>query len=239
MEKTIQRTNRERDQYVQNLVNQVRSTRIHSPPPLNTGHHDHELRKGSSSLVETLLSMQESEPDFYSDEVIKTILIVSIYVSISVPSMMLLAGTTGASLALEWAMSLLLNHSEAMRKLKAEIDNQVGHERLINESDLPKLPYVKCVMNKALRLYPPLSLILPHSSSESFTVGGYEIWAPHRNPNVWEDPDEFKPERFEEAALDGPHCSKFAPFGMGKHSHIIRQKWNVRRIGSFEPIRRT
>ncbi|KAJ4839676.1 hypothetical protein Tsubulata_019208 [Turnera subulata] len=64
---------------VQNLVDQVRSSRIHSPPPLNTGHHDHELRKGSS-LVETLLSMQESEPDCYSYEVIKTILIVSIYI---------------------------------------------------------------------------------------------------------------------------------------------------------------
>ncbi|KAJ4848522.1 hypothetical protein Tsubulata_014456 [Turnera subulata] len=141
---------------------------------------------------------------------------------------MLLAGTAGASLALEWAMSLLLNHSEAMRKLKAKIDNQVGHEHLINESDLPKLPYLKCVMNKALRLYPPLSLILPHSSSESITVGGYVIlastvvmanlWALHKNPNVWEDLDDFKLERFEEAALDGPQYSKFAPFGMGRRS---------------------
>ncbi|KAJ4839674.1 hypothetical protein Tsubulata_019204, partial [Turnera subulata] len=51
MEKTIQRTNRERDQYVQNLVDQVRSSRIHSPPPLNTGHHDHELWKGSSLMM--------------------------------------------------------------------------------------------------------------------------------------------------------------------------------------------
>ncbi|KAJ4848519.1 hypothetical protein Tsubulata_014448, partial [Turnera subulata] len=193
MEKAFQRTHRVRDQYVQNLVDQVRSRRIHSPPPLNcTGSHDQELRKGSPSLVDTFLSMQESKPDFYSDEVIKTILI-----------MMLVAGTGVPTFTLEWAMSLLLNHPEAMRKLKAEIDNQVGHERLINESDLPKLPYLKCVMNEALRLYPTLPLMNPHFSSEPFTVGGYDIpvgtvvmanlWALHRNLNVWEDPDEFNP----------------------------------------------
>ncbi|KAJ4839677.1 hypothetical protein Tsubulata_019210 [Turnera subulata] len=44
------------------------------------------------------------------------------------------------------------------------------------------------------------------------------LWALHRNPNAWEDRDEFRPERFEEAALDGPNCSKFAPFGMGRRS---------------------
>ncbi|KAJ4848521.1 hypothetical protein Tsubulata_014453 [Turnera subulata] len=217
MEKAFQRTHRVRDQYVQNLVDQVRSRRIHSPPLNCTGSHDQELRKGSPSLVDTFLSKQESEPDFYSDEVIKTILI-----------MMLVAGTGVPTFTLEWAMSLLLNHPEAMRKLKAEIDNQVGHERLINESDLPKLPYLKCVLNEALRLYPTLPLMNPHFSSEPFTVGGYDIpagtvvmanlWALHRNPTVWEDPDEFKPERFEEAALDGHKCSKFAPFGMGRRS---------------------
>ncbi|KAJ4830624.1 hypothetical protein Tsubulata_039365 [Turnera subulata] len=141
---------------------------------------------------------------------------------------MLVAGAGASALTLEWAMSLLLTHPEAMRKLRAEIDSQVGDDqRLTNESDLPKLPYLKCVINETLRLYPVLSLMLPHSSSRACTVGGFEVpagtvlmanlWAMHRDPKVWEDPDEFRPERIE-AALNEPKCSKFAPIGIGRRS---------------------
>ncbi|KAJ4822917.1 hypothetical protein Tsubulata_017657 [Turnera subulata] len=141
--------------------------------------------------------------------------------------MMMLAGAGTSTFVLEWAMSLLLNHPDAMRKVRAEIDEQVGHERLVNESDLPKLPYLKCVINETLRLYPILPVLLPHFSSQSCTVGGFEIpagtilmaniWAMHRDPKVWEEPGEFKPERFE-AASQEPRSSKFAPFGMGRRA---------------------
>ncbi|KAJ4839302.1 hypothetical protein Tsubulata_021904 [Turnera subulata] len=111
--------------------------------------------------------------------------------------MMPVAGTETSAITLEWAISLLLNHPAAMQKVKAEIDTQVGHERLVNESDLSKLPYLKCVVNETLRLYPPSPILLPHYSSEPCTVGGFKIpqgtmlivnaLAMQRDPKVWEE----------------------------------------------------
>lgn len=141
--------------------------------------------------------------------------------------MMLVAGTETSAVTLEWAMSLLLNHPEALQKVKAEIDDQVGHGRLLNDLDIVKLPYLRCVINETLRLYPPAPLLIPHFSSEICTVGGYEIpqgtmlmvnvWAMHRDPKIWEDPDNFRPERFE-SGLGERGGFKFVPFGMGRRA---------------------
>ena len=124
-------------------------------------------------------------------------------------------------------MSLLLNHPEAMQKVKAEIDSHVGQGCLLDESDLVKLPYLRCVINETLRLYPPAPLLLPHYSTEDCIVGGYNIprgtmlvvnaWAMHRDPKVWEEPTKFKPERFEENLSDREGF-KYIPFGMGRRT---------------------
>ncbi|XP_040996840.1 cytochrome P450 81C13-like [Juglans microcarpa x Juglans regia] len=168
-----------------------------------------------STLIETLMSVQESEPELYSDDVIKGVLM-----------MMFVAGTDTTSTTMEWAMSLLLNHPEELQKVKAEIDDQIGHERLLNESDLSKLPYLRCVINETLRLYPPAPLLIPHFSTEDCTVGGFRIpqetmllvntWALHRDPNLWEDPTKFKPERFETIMNGERDAFKFIPFGTGR-----------------------
>lgn len=140
---------------------------------------------------------------------------------------MLIAGAETSAVTLEWAMSLLLNNPEALQKLKAEIDHHVGHGNLLNDLDLVKLPYLRCVINETLRLYPVAPLVLPHLSSENCTVGGFEIpkdtmllvnvLAMHRDPKNWEDPNEFKPERFE-GDLGEQHGYKFIPFGVGRRA---------------------
>ena len=139
--------------------------------------------------------------------------------------MMLIAGTDTTATTIEWAMSLLLNHPEVLQKVKAEIDKQVGDERLINDLDLAKLPYLRCVINETLRLYPTSPLLLPHFSSADCTVGGFHIpqgtillvnaWSMHRDPKFWEEPTKFEPERFEE--INGEREGfKFIPFGIGR-----------------------
>ncbi|KAJ4826527.1 hypothetical protein Tsubulata_008708 [Turnera subulata] len=220
IEKRTENAFRLMDQYMQSLVDEIRSRRSRSEHSHSEIDHKSVLQapeeSGKRSVVETLLHKQESGHEDYTDEDIKSIIM-----------MMMLAGAGTSTFVLEWAMSLLLNHPDAMRKVRAEIDEQVGHERLVNESDLPKLPYLKCVINETLRLYPILPVLLPHFSSQSCTVGGFEIpagtilmaniWAMHRDPKVWEEPGEFKPERFE-AASQEPRSSKFAPFGMGRRA---------------------
>ncbi|KAJ6340331.1 hypothetical protein OIU77_008148 [Salix suchowensis] len=139
--------------------------------------------------------------------------------------MMFIAGTETTANTLEWAMALLLNHPKVMLKVKAEIDEHVGHGRLLNDSDTVKLPYLGCVITETLRLYPPAPLLLPHLSSEACTAGGFDIpqgtmlvvnaWTMHRDPKLWEEPDEFKPERFL-GGFGEREGFKYFPFGTGR-----------------------
>ncbi|XP_050210715.1 cytochrome P450 81C13-like [Mercurialis annua] len=199
IEKSMIKTHNIRDEFLQSLIDEIRAKGIN--------------KEEKRSAAETLLHLQELEPGVYTDDVIKSIMV-----------LMFIAGVETSAVALEWAMSLLLMYPEILQKLKAEIDNYVGHKRLLNDSDLIKLPYLRCVVNETLRLYPPTPLILPRLSSEACRVGGFEIpkdtvllvnvWAMHRDPNVWEEPSEFRPERFEEEQ----HEFKFLPFGMGRRA---------------------
>lgn len=57
------------------------------------------------------------------------------------------------SISMEWAMSLLLNHPESIKKIKAEIDANVPEDHLLDEQDLPKMRYLPNVITETLHLY--------------------------------------------------------------------------------------
>ncbi|KAK2972532.1 hypothetical protein RJ640_006598 [Escallonia rubra] len=124
---------------------------------------------------------------------------------------------------MEWALSLLVNHPKVLEKARAELDSYVGQDRLVYETDIPKLQYLQSIVNETLRLYPTAPLLVPHESSDDSTVGGFDVprgtmllvnaWAMHRDRAVWDDPTTFKPERFE-GRENGGH--NFVPFGMGR-----------------------
>lgn len=137
---------------------------------------------------------------------------------------MLLAGTDSSAVTLEWALSCLLNHPEALKKARDELETHVGQDRLLEESDLTKLPYLKNIIYETLRLYAPAPLLLPHSSSDECIIGGFKVpkdtiilinaWSIHRDPQIWSEATSFKPERFEkEGELD-----KLIAFGLGRRA---------------------
>ncbi|KAI3684662.1 hypothetical protein L6452_33887 [Arctium lappa] len=166
----------------------------------------------AKTFIDALLSLQESEPEYYTDNIIKGNILV-----------LLLAGTDTSSVTIEWAMSLLLNHPDVLTRARAEIDEHIGHERLIEETDLPNLPYIQCIVHETLRLFPAGPLLVPHESSEDCTIGGFNVsrgtmvlvnaWAIHRDPQLWDEPLSFKPERFEKTGNMG---YRFIPFGTGR-----------------------
>ncbi|KAH9605209.1 hypothetical protein KSS87_018157 [Heliosperma pusillum] len=142
---------------------------------------------------------------------------------------MILAATDTTAVTLTWALSLLLNNKAALKKLQAELDTVVGKERQVEESDLKNLVYLQAALKETLRLYPAAPLSVPRESIEDCTVNGYHIPAGtqlfvnlykiHRDPEVWQDPCEFRPERFltthKEYDVRG-QSFEFMPFGSGR-----------------------
>ncbi|GJR43350.1 cytochrome P450 CYP82D47-like protein [Tanacetum coccineum] len=119
---------------------------------------------------------------------------------------LLIAGLDTTVVSLTWAVSLLLNNPNALKIAQDEIDEQVGRDRLVEESDIKNLVYLQAIIKETLRLYPPGPLSVPHQSREDCVVAGYNVpkgtrlfvnlWKIHRDPNVWSDANEFRPERF-------------------------------------------
>ncbi|KAL6013232.1 hypothetical protein ACLOJK_003724 [Asimina triloba] len=204
-----------RDKFLQGLIDE-KLKKMKEKEKEKVDEEQETRTNNKKTVIEVLLSLQETEPEYYSNYIIKGFL-----------AALLTAGTDTSALTMEWAMALLLNHPHVLKKAKAEMDEQVGGDHLLEESDLPKLPYLQCIINETLRLYPIAPLLLPHQSSEETTVGGFAVprgttllvnaWAIHRDPKVWFEPDEFKPERFEEAEGKEGGC-KFIPFGHGRRA---------------------
>ncbi|KAJ9567970.1 hypothetical protein OSB04_003936 [Centaurea solstitialis] len=142
---------------------------------------------------------------------------------------LLIAGLDTTSVTLTWALSLLLNNPKSLKIVQDEIDEHVGRDRLVEESDLKNLIYLDVVIKETLRLYPVAPLSVPHESMEDCIVGGYNIpkgtrvlvnlSKMQRDPNIWSDPSEFRPERFltshKDIDVKGKHF-ELLPFGSGR-----------------------
>ncbi|CAM0908246.1 unnamed protein product [Alopecurus aequalis] len=133
--------------------------------------------------------------------------------------------TTGTVLA--WAMSELIRSPETMAKAQHEVREVLGENRdVIISCDLGELHYMRMVIKEVLRLHPPGPLI-PRRAREDCKVMGYEISkdtnvcinlvAISQDPARWTNPDEFKPERFENNNLNynGTYFD-YIPFGAGR-----------------------
>ncbi|KAJ1294854.1 hypothetical protein BS78_01G178400 [Paspalum vaginatum] len=141
-------------------------------------------------------------------------------------------GTETVASAIEWAMAEMMHSPDDLRRVQQELANVVGLDRNVNESDLDKLPFLKCVVKETLRLHPPIPLLL-HETAEDCVVGGYavprrsrvmiNVWAIGRDRASWKDADAFRPARFapegDAAGLDFKGgCFEFLPFGSGRRS---------------------
>ncbi|KAG2666511.1 hypothetical protein I3760_15G065100 [Carya illinoinensis] len=131
---------------------------------------------------------------------------------------LILGGSDTTAVTMTWALSLLLNNQEALKKVQQEVDLQVGKERQVRDSDIQNLAYLQAVIKETMRLYPAGQLSIPHKSIEDCTLAGYHVPA-GTYPHVWQDPIEFCPERFLTTHKDiNIRCQNFEliPFGSGR-----------------------
>ena len=139
---------------------------------------------------------------------------------------MLMAGHDTTETELTWAFSLILSHPQVLEQIREEVDRVTGGAP-IERGHLPELPYLGAVISESMRLRP----IAPHVAfrrlTRPYAIRGYEIPAGtivsnavhllHRRADVYADPLDFRPERFDASKPD-PYA--WAPFGGGSRRCI-------------------
>ncbi|CAN1149482.1 Cytochrome P450 71D10 [Linum perenne] len=182
---------------------------------------EHKSRAGKSEatdLVDVLLQLQQQHDLGFS---LTTNNIKAVILDI------FLAGSETASTTVEWAMSQLLRNPIVMQKAQAEVRRVFAKKGKVDEDGLDELDYLKLIIKETLRLNPPVPLLLPRESNEPCDIQGYlipgktkvmvNVWAMGRDPSYWVDPEDFKPERFINSAIDFKGTNyEYLPFGAGR-----------------------
>nr|A0A0S1TP26.1 RecName: Full=Ferruginol synthase; AltName: Full=11-oxomiltiradiene synthase; AltName: Full=Cytochrome P450 76AH24; Short=SpCYP76AH24; AltName: Full=Ferruginol monooxygenase; Short=11-hydroxyferruginol synthase [Salvia pomifera]ALM25796.1 cytochrome P450 76AH24-like protein [Salvia pomifera] len=136
-------------------------------------------------------------------------------------------GSETSTTEIEWIMWELVASPEKMAKVKAELKSVMGGEKVVDESMMPRLPYLQAVVKESMRLHPPGPLLLPRKAESDQVVNGYLIpkgtqvlinaWAMGRDSSLWKNPDSFEPERFLDQKIDFKGTDyELIPFGSGR-----------------------
>ncbi|CAN1291294.1 Cytochrome P450 71A1 [Linum perenne] len=181
---------------------------------MEMGDGDHD-----DDIVDILLRVQkERELEFhFTDENIKATLLD-----------MFAGGTDTIATTVEWVISELMKHPSIMKRAQEEVRRVVvgSCKSKIEEADISEMKYLKCIIKETLRLHAPAPVSL-RKTSAAVKLKGYDIpqgmmvminlWAIMRDPEVWDTPEEFVPDRFLNDHVDFKgQTGKFVPFGAGR-----------------------
>nr|AYM55660.1 cytochrome p450 [Croton stellatopilosus] len=142
---------------------------------------------------------------------------------------MFAAGTDTTFITLDWAMTELMMNPTSMEKAQSEVRSIIGQRTFVQESDIHQLQYMKAVIKETFRLHPPVPVLVPRESLEEVVIDGCDIpaktriyvnaWAIGRDPETWENPETFEPERFVGSQIDYKGQDfELIPFGSGRRS---------------------
>jgi cytochrome P450 family 110 len=132
---------------------------------------------------------------------------------------LLVAGHETTATAIAWAIYYIHKYPRIKSQLLGELES-IGKNP--DENAIFKLPYLNAVCNETLRIHPVAMLTFPRQVEIPVSLCGYNlepgtviygsIYLIHRCPDLYPNPDEFKPERFLEKQFSS---SEFLPFGGG------------------------
>uniref|UniRef100_A0A8D1WYZ6 Steroid 21-hydroxylase n=3 Tax=Sus scrofa TaxID=9823 RepID=A0A8D1WYZ6_PIG len=120
-----------------------------------------------------------------------------------------IGGTETTANTLSWAVVYLLHHPEIQWRLQEELDRELGPGAAgsrVPYKDRARLPLLNATIAEVLRLRPVVPLALPHRATRPSSIFGYDIpegtvvipnlQGAHLDETVWEQPHEFRPDRF-------------------------------------------
>ncbi|KAK1382438.1 trimethyltridecatetraene synthase-like [Heracleum sosnowskyi] len=136
-------------------------------------------------------------------------------------------GIESAATSLEWGLSEMLKNPKIFETATEELDRVIGQERWVEEKDIQNLPYIEAISKEIFRVHPVAPLLAPHMAMEDCKISDYDIlkgtivlintWTIERDPNIWPDPYEFRPERFMGVDIDVTGRDfRILPFGSGR-----------------------
>lgn len=134
-----------------------------------------------------------------------------------------LAGHETTANALTWTFYLLSQNPKVEKKLHEEIDRVTGDNHPTPD-DFMKLSYTQNIIWESLRLYPP-AYVIGRKVDKDVEIGGYFLkkgemvfisqYVMHRQPEYFNQPDSFIPERFENHFIKTIPSFAYFPFGGG------------------------
>ncbi|TYJ23465.1 hypothetical protein E1A91_A08G194200v1 [Gossypium mustelinum] len=180
-----------------------------------------ELRRMSdyvstNDLSDTLLQLSQENNQELDKNQIKHLILV-----------LFIAATETTTSTIEWAMAELLHNPQALLEARRELKQIIGKGNLVDESDVTCLPYLQAIVKETLRLHPPAPFLIPRKAEADIEVHNFVVpkgaqvfinaWVIGRDPNFWEEPDLFRPERFIRSEMDVKgNDFGLIPFGGGR-----------------------
>jgi benzoate 4-monooxygenase len=192
-------------------------------------------------ILQTLLNARDAETGhpLSDDELVSELAI------------QLVIGNFPLSLTAFWTIYLLLEHPDAMKQLLAELDDAIPDGTEITDDKLIHLPYLDAVIRESMRHRPAMAEGLPRVVPKGgCTIAGKYIpqgtivftssYALHHDPNLWMEPDAFRPERWLIASEHVNEMKKaYAPFSTGPRSCAgQRIAWMLLRLTLATLLRR-
>ncbi|XP_031253304.1 premnaspirodiene oxygenase-like [Pistacia vera] len=177
-----------------------------------------EKSEGDKHLVDVLLKLQEQNDLQFplTNENIKAVIFD-----------MFGAGIETSSTVLEWTISELIKNPRVMEKAQAEVREVYNRMEKVDETGIVEMKFLKLVIKETMRLHPALPFLVPRVCREKCEINGFNVpadtkvmvnaWAIGRDPEYWNEPESFDPDRFIDSSIDYKGINfEYLPFGSGR-----------------------
>src|SRR6266496_1158431 len=146
----------------------------------------------------------------------------------------LIAGYDTTAITISYTVHNLARNPECQEKLLQEINNTLAANNVIGYDEVKPMKYLDAVVQESLRLFPP-GVRIERRAEEDYELGdtgitvpkgmvvGVPVYALHRDPEQYPEPESFKPERFLPENRDSHHPFAHLPFGDGPRNCVAKR----------------